>query len=209
MPFQREKERFSDYTTMDFDIIKSEKKAFRNRAEFRIWWEKDENANEILSYASKKNVSVLIDAEDFMYQQRIDEILLDFMKKYHHEKPIVFTTLQMYRNDRLDYLEFLIEMANRENFMLGIKFVRGAYMEKERARAQAEGYPSPIQPNKEASDRDYNLALEFITTHHERFGLFAGSHNEESCEFLIKLMNENGIEKSNPNFWFEIGRAHV
>lgn len=148
------------------------------------------------------DVNIMIDAEETWMQDSADDLTDEMMMKYNTKRALVWNTLQMYRHDRLAYLKEMYEKAEREGYYLGFKIVRGAYMEKERARAQAEGYPSPIQPNKEASDRDYNLALEFMTLHKERFGLFAGSHNEESCELLIKLMNENGIEKNNPNFWF-------
>lgn len=148
------------------------------------------------------DVNIMVDAEETWMQGSADDLTDEMMVKYNTKRALVWNTLQMYRHDRLAYLKEMYAKAEREGYFLGFKIVRGAYMEKERARAQAEGYPSPIQPNKEASDRDYNLALEFITSHHERFGLFAGSHNETSCELLIKLMNENGIEKNNPNFWF-------
>lgn len=148
------------------------------------------------------DVNIMVDAEETWMQGSADDLTDEMMVKYNTKRALVWNTLQMYRHDRLAYLKEMYAKAEREGYFLGFKIVRGAYMEKERARAQAEGYPSPIQPNKEASDRDYNLALEFIASHHERFGLFAGSHNEESCELLIKLMNENGIEKNNPNFWF-------
>ncbi len=137
------------------------------------------------------DVNIMIDAEETWMQGSADDLTDEMMVKYNTKRALVWNTLQMYRHDRLAYLKEMYAKAEREGYFLGFKIVRGAYMEKERARAQAEGYPSPIQPNKEASDRDYNLALEF-----------AGSHNEESCELLIKLMNENGIEKNNPNFWF-------
>ena len=144
----------------------------------------------------------MIDAEETWMQDAADDLCDVMMMKYNQKRPVIWNTLQMYRHDRLAYLKTMYEKAQKDNYFLGYKIVRGAYMEKERERAQAEAYPSPIQPNKEASDRDYDLALEFIASHHERFGLFAGTHNEGSCELLAKLMNENGIEKNNPNFWF-------
>ncbi|TGN22948.1 proline dehydrogenase family protein [Empedobacter tilapiae] len=148
------------------------------------------------------DVNIMIDAEDTWMQDSADDLTDEMMMKYNTKRALVWNTLQMYRHDRLAYLKEMYAKAERGGYYLGFKIVRGAYMEKERERAQAEGYPSPIQPNKESSDRDYNLALEFITSHKERFGLFAGTHNEKSCELLIKLMNENGIEKNDPNFWF-------
>jgi len=148
------------------------------------------------------DVNIMIDAEETWMQDAADDLTDEMMVKFNTKRALIWNTLQIYRHDRLAYLKEMFAKAERENYYLGYKIVRGAYMEKERARAQAQGYPSPIQPNKEASDRDYNATLEFITANHNRFGLFAGTHNEESSELLIKLMNEHGIEKNNPNFWF-------
>lgn len=148
------------------------------------------------------DVNIMIDAEETWMQDSADDLTDEMMVKFNKNRALVWNTLQMYRHDRLAYLKEIFAKAEKEGYYLGYKIVRGAYMEKERARAEGENYPSPIQPDKEASDRDYNLALEFIVQHKERFGLFAGSHNEESCELLIKLMEENGIEKNNPNYWF-------
>ena len=148
------------------------------------------------------DVNIMVDAEETWMQDAADDLTDEMMVKYNVNRPLVWNTLQMYRHDRLAYLKKMFEKAEAEGYYLGYKVVRGAYMEKEREKAQAEGYASPIQPNKEASDRDYNAALRFILEHHSRFGLFAGSHNEHSCELLIGLLKENGIAGSNPNFWF-------
>lgn len=148
------------------------------------------------------DVNIMIDAEESWMQDAADDLTDEMMVKFNTKRALVWNTLQMYRHDRLAYLKEIFAKAERENYFVGYKIVRGAYMEKERARAQAQGYPSPIQPNKEASDRDYNAAIEFIAANHQRFGLFAGTHNEDSSELLIKLMTENGIEKNNTNFWF-------
>lgn len=148
------------------------------------------------------DVNIMIDAEESWMQDAADDLTDEMMVKFNTKRALVWNTLQMYRHDRLAYLKEIFAKAERENYFVGYKIVRGAYMEKERARAQAQGYPSPIQPNKEASDRDYNAALEFIAANYQRFGLFAGTHNEDSSELLIKLMTENGIEKNNANFWY-------
>jgi len=157
--------------------------------------------DKIFSYASKKTVRVLIDAEDYMFQQRIDDILLQFMKQYNKETVIVFTTLQMYRTDRLDYLEFLIEMAKRENFKLGIKFVRGAYMEKERNRAAEGNYPDPIYPNKADTDAAYDEAIKISVENIEFVEIFNCTHNEDSVSNLIHLMKEHNLAKNDKRIW--------
>ena len=108
----------------------------------------------------------------------------------------------MYRWDRLAYLKNCLELAEHNKFVYGVKLVRGAYMEKERLRALKEGYPSPIQADKLATDKDFNLALDFIVENNERFALCAGTHNEDSSIRLTQLMNKFQIEPSNNRFYF-------
>lgn len=141
------------------------------------------------------DIPILIDAEDSWYQKFIDDEVNKNMAKFNKKRAIVFNTFQMYRWDRLDYLEKSYQMAVEGNYFLGAKFVRGAYMEKERERALQMGYPSPIQPNKASTDRDYNLALKFCIERIDRISIFNGTHNEESCQYLIDLMDEHGISK--------------
>lgn len=156
----------------------------------------------IFDYAAKNNISVLVDAEDFMYQDKIDDILLGFMRKYNHERAIVFTTFQMYRNDRLDYLNFIIEMAKRENFKLGIKFVRGAYMEKERERAKIGNYPDPIHTTKAETDTAYNEAIKISIENINYVEVFNGTHNEESVLNLAHLIEKHNLKKDDNRIWF-------
>jgi len=161
-----------------------------------------ERLNEIFSYAAAKKVRVLVDAEDFMYQDRIDEIILDFMIKYNREKAIVFTTLQMYRKDRLDYLSFLIDMAKRENFTVGIKFVRGAYMEKERQRAKDGGYQDPINATKDLTDLGFDEAIKISVENIKYVEVFNGTHNENSVLNLVELLKHHGLEKNDERIYF-------
>ena len=108
----------------------------------------------------------------------------------------------MYRHDRLEYLKKIYAKAEKENYHIGFKIVRGAYMEKERSRALEKAYKDPIQPNKEATDRDFNAVMEFMVEHLGRISIFAGTHNEYSCELLTKLMEKHNIEKNNYRVWF-------
>lgn len=158
--------------------------------------------DEVCKAGFDNDVTIMIDAEESWMQDAADDLADQMMKKYNIHRCIVCNTLQMYRHDRLAYLKKIFEKAEKENYLLGFKVVRGAYMEKERDRAQAEGYPSPIQPNKEATDRDYNTALEFIVQNNHRISLFAGSHNEASCQLLTELMQKHGIENNNHKIWF-------
>ncbi|HNV49592.1 MAG TPA: proline dehydrogenase family protein [Bacteroidales bacterium] len=158
--------------------------------------------DKLCSAAFEKGIPILIDAEDSWYQSFIDDVVNDMMAKYNKERTIVFNTFQMYRHDRLDYLKKSFQMALEGNYFLGAKFVRGAYMEKERERAAQLGYPSPIQPDKEHTDNDYNAALKFCIEHIDRITIFNGTHNEYSSGYLTELMAEAKIAKDDPRVWF-------
>jgi len=161
-----------------------------------------DRVNTLCKYAYSLNIPILVDAEDFQYQPFVDATILEMMKKYNGEKALVFNTLQMYRIDRLNYLFELIEDAEKNNFHLGLKFVRGAYMEKERERATLIGYESPIHPTKNATDRDFDAALTLSVDYLHRISIFCGSHNENSCLLLTKLMEENNIANNDLRIWF-------
>ena len=178
------------------------KRATLTPQEAQSWDNTKARFKAICAKGFEADVNIMIDAEETWMQDAADELTDEMMMKYNKKRPVIWNTLQMYRHDRLAYLKEMFTKAEQENYYLGYKIVRGAYMEKERAVAQENGYPSPIQPNKESSDRDYDAAIEFITEHHQRFGLFAGTHNENSCELLINKMKEKGIASDNPNFWF-------
>ena len=152
--------------------------------------------------AFEHDIPILIDAEDTFYQNFIDRVVIDMMRVYNRKKAIVFNTYQMYRHDRIDVLKKDIETARKEKFYLGAKFVRGAYMERERERARKMGYPDPIQPDKEHTDRDYNLALKISMDHIDVVSIFNGTHNEHSSLYLTQLMNERGIDPGDTRVWF-------
>jgi proline dehydrogenase len=156
----------------------------------------------ICEKAKEINRRVMMDAEETWIQPVLDDLSLEMMRKYNTSYPLFYNTFQMYRHDRLLKLKELFALAEKENFHIGVKLVRGAYMEKERKRAAELGYLSPIQPNKEASDRDYDLALEFISDHIKKIGICSGTHNEHSSAYLTELIQKKGIEKSNPNVYF-------
>ena len=124
------------------------------------------------------------------------------MAKYNNEKAIVYNTVQMYRHDRLDFLIKEIEQAKQAGFKLGIKLVRGAYMEKERDRAQEKGYPSPIQPDKSTCDKDFDAALELMMNNIDQMAICAGTHNENSSLLLAKLIQDKDLDKSDDRVYF-------
>jgi proline dehydrogenase len=148
------------------------------------------------------NVPVYIDAEESWIQPAIDRLVETMMAKLNKEQAIVFQTVQMFRHDRLEYLKSLIEKARREGFKVGVKIVRGAYLDKENKRAQEMGYPTPIQPTKQATDDDYNEALKLCIENIDWVELCAGTHNELSSKYLAYLMNEKGLQNDHPNVYF-------
>ena len=150
--------------------------------------------------AYQANTPIFIDAEESWIQETIDRIAEEMMVKYNKEKAIVYNTLQLYRWDRLEALKKYHKLANEKGYHLGVKLVRGAYMEKERERAQEKNYKSPIQPDKAATDRDYDLAITYCAENN--IALCAGTHNENSSLLLATYMEEKKIDKSDSNFYF-------
>jgi len=152
--------------------------------------------------AFELQVPIMIDAEDYCYQKFIDEVVNDMMVKYNKEKAIVYNTYQMYRTDRMDLFRIDLEKAREGNYFMGIKFVRGAYMERERERAARLGYPSPIQPDKESTDKNYDAGLKLAVENIDRVSIFNGTHNEKSSLYLAELMEEHGISKDDHRCYF-------
>ena len=148
------------------------------------------------------DVSLLIDAEESWMQDAADDLVERMMQKYNKEKPIVFNTLQLYRWDRMDYLKTLHEKAKEGGFKIGIKVVRGAYLEKENERAEEMGYPTPMCPSKKATDENFDTCVAYILDNLDTISLFSGTHNEASCHQLMKWMDEKGIAKDDHRVGF-------
>jgi len=161
-----------------------------------------ERVETLCKAAFDADVPIMVDAEDVRFQPLIDEVVTRMMQKYNKKKAIVYNTLQMYRTDRLNFLKESYQNAVEGDYFLGIKFVRGAYMERERARAQKYGYPSPINPDKPTTDRMYDDGLRFSVDHLDRISIFNGSHNEDSNRLLTELMEQKGLAKNEPKIWF-------
>jgi proline dehydrogenase len=158
--------------------------------------------DEVCKVAHDLNVALLIDAEESWMQDAADDIVTQMMQRYNKQKALVFNTLQLYRWDRLDYLKNLYEKAKKEGFYIGMKLVRGAYLEKENNRAATLGYKSPICETKEATDINYDTTLRYMMDHIDKMAIFAGTHNEESSYLLMQLMRERCIEKNDSRIFF-------
>ena len=186
-----------------FDLLKKYSAQEQMTEEESMVFLRGRNRADILcNYAFNAGIPIMIDAEESWIQVAIDEIALILMHRYNQQRAIVYNTAQLYRHDRLDYIKALYNQSMEEDFYVGLKIVRGAYMEKERARAKRKGYDDPIQPTKEATDKDYNLALEFCLDHMNRIALCCGTHNEESSLLLTKMMKERDIPEDNPQIYF-------
>lgn len=148
------------------------------------------------------DVALLIDGEESWMQDAADQLAEDMMRKYNTKKAVVFNTLQLYRWDRLDYLKALHERAKKDGFKIGMKVVRGAYMEKENERAASKGYPSPICGSKEATDINYDSVVAYMIENLADMSIYMGTHNEDSCYKMIDLMKQKNLEPNHPSIWF-------
>jgi len=172
-----------------------------SESEKQEWSRVEARFHKVCKSALEKDVPLLIDAEESWMQKAADDLIEELMATYNKEKAIVFNTLQMYRHDRMEYLKQLHQKAHQEGFHIGMKVVRGAYMEKERERAKEKGYPSPICENKLATDENYDNAIRYMMEH-KNMALFAGTHNEESSYLLMELAKQYGIKNDDKRLWF-------
>ena len=171
-------------------------------AEQEEWNRVQKRILDICQTAFAKNIMVLIDAEESWIQKPVDDLADDMMARFNKSKPIIYNTFQMYRHDRLIFLKQSADKAAIGNYILAAKLVRGAYMEKERARAEEMNYQSPIQPSKEATDADYDEGVLYCLERLNKIALFIGTHNEESCKKAASWMEGHNITPSHPHVWF-------
>jgi proline dehydrogenase len=166
------------------------------------WKRLEDRLDRICQVATDKGVGVLIDAEETWIQDPVDVLTMTMMDRFNKTKAVIYNTLQLYRHDRLAFLKDSIEAAEQRGFILGAKLVRGAYMEKERERAKEKGYPSPIQPEKGSTDRDYNEAIRPCLDHIARVAVIVASHNDQSNLSTTQLMDQRGIVHRHPHVHF-------
>lgn len=166
-------------------------------------WERVKNRVETLcSKAHELGVRLYADGEETWMQTSADDLMEEMMRKYNKEEVLIFNTLQCYRWDRLDYLKDLHEKGKKEGFKVGAKIVRGAYMEKENARAKKLGYPSPICESKEATDVNFNSVLSYCLNHLEDISVFIGTHNEVSSYLALQIIEDKGLSIDDERIWF-------
>ncbi|MBS1647210.1 MAG: proline dehydrogenase family protein [Bacteroidetes bacterium] len=171
-------------------------------AEQHEWQRVKQRVQSICKEAHSFSKPIFFDAEESWIQPAIDDLATENKEQYNQQQAIIFNTYQLYRHDRLLYLEQCIKDAKEKNYHIGAKLVRGAYMEKERKRASEKGYPSPIQVNKEGSDADYNRALELCVKNNSHVSICAGTHNEQSSLYLTQLMQQHQIAPNDTRIYF-------
>jgi len=157
---------------------------------------------EICTLASEKNIGVLIDAEESWIQDPVDRLVIEMMETFNKEKAVIYNTIQLYRHDRLNFLKMFHRIARQRHFVLGIKLVRGAYMETERERAIDKNYPSPIQPDKQSTDKDFDEAIGYCISNIDEISCIVATHNEESNKLAFDLLKEKGLALNHPHVHF-------
>ena len=173
-----------------------------SEAEQKDWNRVVERFEIVCKEAHRQNVALLIDAEESWMQDAADDLVIDMMRKYNKEKAIVFNTLQMYRHDRLDHLKKVHNLAKAEGFFIGMKVVRGAYMEKENKRAEEKGYPTPICASKQATDINYDAAVDYMLQNLDLMSIFVGTHNETSSYKVMSRINEWNLDTKDKRIYF-------
>ena len=156
----------------------------------------------ICHVAHENRVGLFVDAEESWIQDTIDYMTLGMMERYNRYYPTIYNTYQLYRHDRLNFLKKSYHLAQKKEYILGAKIVRGAYLEKENDRAKDLNYPTPIQPNKAATDRDFNAAIKFCIDRYQDLAFCNASHNEASAKYMLELIQKKGLEKAHPHLNF-------
>jgi proline dehydrogenase len=173
-----------------------------NELENDEWERVKDRIYHICEIASQHNIGVLVDAEETWIQDPIDRLVMELMEAFNKEKIVVFNTIQLYRHDRLDFLKLSHRIAKQSGFLLGVKLVRGAYMEKEKSRANQQGYPNPIQANKNNTDRDFNEAVTYCIENINDISVIIASHNEQSNLLAFDLITQKNIALHHPHIHF-------
>ena len=173
-----------------------------NDGEEKEWDRVIDRYNKVAKASFEKNIPLLIDAEESWMQKAADDLIEKMMEKYNRKETIVFTTIQAYRIDRMGYLKDLHKRAKNKGFKIGVKLVRGAYMEKERERAVQYGYPDPICKNKTATDKNFDDILKYMFNHLDDISIFNGTHNEDSSYLLMDLIKNSDYDLSDDRLWF-------
>ena len=170
--------------------------------ENKAWGRVKERFHSSCKKAVQRNLKLLIDAEESWIQPALDLLLEEMMATYNQKEVVVYATLQLYLSERLPYLKTLIEKSKKEGYQIGVKLVRGAYIEKETARALDRKLSNPVCPSKEATDQNFDNGLQLLLENLDQAAVFVGSHNELSTLKAMEQMKQNGIASNHPRVCF-------
>lgn len=173
-----------------------------NDSENDSWNRVIQRFDQVCSKAFKENIKILIDAEEVEVQNAIDDLAIKMMRKYNLKTAIVYNTVQMYRKDRLTYLNEMISNQLNDGVIFGLKLVRGAYMEKERNLAVSMNIESPICDTKNETDKNFNSGLDFVFNNFERISFVCASHNEDSILKVMSMMESKNLKSNDSSIWF-------
>jgi proline dehydrogenase len=173
-----------------------------HEAEINEWERVKDRMYAICAAAAEHNIGVLIDAEETWIQDPVDRLTMEMMAEFNKDKVIVFNTIQLYRHDRLEFFKLSHKIAKQQGFKLGMKLVRGAYMEKERERAWQKGYIDPIQPDKAATDRDFDASVIFCLENLDSISSIIATHNDQSNLLAFDYMQSHNIPMNHPHIHF-------
>ncbi|MDC0354793.1 proline dehydrogenase family protein [Flavobacteriaceae bacterium] len=173
-----------------------------NDSEHDSWNRVIQRFDQVCSKAFKENIKILIDAEEVEVQNAIDDLAIKMMRKYNLKTAIVYNTVQMYRKDRLTYLNEMISNQLNDGVIFGLKLVRGAYMEKERNLAVSMNIESPICATKNETDKNFNSGLDFVFNNFERISFVCASHNEDSILKVMSMMESKNLKSNDSSIWF-------
>lgn len=204
----------SENNALPFEVVKptgigrfyiwqkiTEKQPLTNEEELE--WERIYNRVDLLcKTAVDSDIALLFDGEETWMQDAADDLIQQMMQKYNHGKAYIYNTIQCYRHDRLEYIMRLYEDAKANDYLVGAKIVRGAYMEKERQRAKLHNYESPICEDKAATDEMFNNVMHYILDRLEVVKLCIGTHNEESTLEAMQVLENKNIEPNTKDVWF-------
>jgi proline dehydrogenase len=166
------------------------------------WQRVCDRVQHLCTRAARQQVGVAIDAEESWIQEPIDALATLMMEQFNAQAPVVYNTVQLYRHDRYLFLQECASISAEKKFLLAVKLVRGAYMEKERKRASEKGYASPIHANKQSVDNDYDLALRFCIDRIDGMAIIVASHNENSNLLATRLLLQHGHSLRHPHIHF-------
>ncbi len=191
----------------NFQMLANVTSALRNGAETTYRDELDyqhfrSRFEALCKLAYENGTKLFVDAEETWIQDAIDEITYQNMANYNIDNTILYNTIQLYRKERIPEMKYRIEEARIGGYKIGFKLVRGAYMEKEAARAAELGYQNPIHRSKKETDDDYNAALKLCFENRDVVSICAGTHNEESSLILAHLLESGEIDRNDDRFWF-------